>query len=251
MIFRWSIWGDALSENIEMLSYSIRTFQKQFGKNHQYIVYSDDAHFVSKRLTIFGVDIRPFPPERHSPFCVLSKATWLKWCPSSRLDIHQDEFYVDADVFLVKNPEEIHAFLSNPKMKFAILDEFCGQSWQHGAMSRRATSNTPFVNAGLFVQKAGQDISDDLMREFNWWQKNITFEEQTHHDEQGALAVALTQYLKNGELLVLPKESYAIISETSNVGIENLDRVTLFHATYPTHPAFYRFKSVLDEVLSS
>lgn len=251
MIFRWSMWGETISKNIELLSYSIRTFQKQFGKDHQYIIYSDDASFVLKSLTIAGVDIRPFPSESRSPFCVLSKATWLKWCPSSRLDINQDEFYIDADVFLVKDPEEIHAFLSNPKMKFAIMDEFCGQSWQHGAMRRRATPDTPFVNAGLFVQKAGQDISDDLRREFNWWQRNIAFQEQTHHDEQGALAIALTRYLMDGELLILPKEQYAIISETSNVGRENLDRVTLFHATYPTHPAFYRFKSALDEVLGS
>lgn len=251
MIFRWSIWGETISKNIELLSYSIRTFQKQFGKDHQYIIYSDDAPFVTKRLTMTGVDIRPFPSEGCSPFCVLSRATWLKWCPSSRLDINQDEFYVDSDVFLVKYPEEIDTFLSHPKKKFAIMDEFFGQSWQHGAMSRRATPHTPFVNAGIFVQKAGQDISHDLMREFNWWQKNIPFEEQTHHDEQGALAIALTPYLMDDALLILPKEHYAIISETSNVGIENLDRVTLFHATYPTHPAFFRFRSVLDEVLGS
>jgi len=64
------------------------------------------------------------------------------------------------------------------------------------------------------------------------------------------LAVALTKYLVKGELFILPKKKYMLISETSNAGIENLDNVTLFHATYPTHLAFYKFKYILDEILS-
>jgi hypothetical protein len=131
------------------------------------------------------------------------------------------------------------------------MDEFLGQPYQHGAMRRKAISDTPFVNAGLFLQKAGYDITKDLTREFVWWQEHIPSHEQTHHDEQGALAIALTKYFIDGELYILPKQKYVIISESSNVGIKNLDDVTLFHATYPTHPAFYRFKGVLDDILST
>lgn len=246
MIFRWSIWGGRISKNIELLRYSVLSFKKQFGNGHQYIIYTDNVDLVSKQL---GVDVRRFPSDKDSQFCVTSKATWLKWCPSSRLDIGQDEFYIDSDVFLLKYPKEIDSILSNPKIKFAIMDEFFGQPYQHGAMHKRATSNTPFVNAGFFIQKAGQNISNDLIKEFEWWRKNIKNNERTHHDEQGALAVALTNYLINGELFILPKEKYALISETSNAGIENLDNITLFHATYPTHPAFYKFKHILDEIL--
>lgn len=61
--------------------------------------------------------------------------------------------------------------------------------------------------------------------------------------------VALTKYFERGELFIFPKEKYAIISETSNVDLDNLDGMTLFHATYPTHPAFYKFKHVLDELI--
>jgi len=248
MIFRWSIWGEHISKNIELLRCSLSSFKKQFGNDHQYIIYTDDINLVSKRLGP-AVDIRKFPSDKNSRFCITSKATWLKWCPSSRLDVNQDEFYVDSDVFLLKYPEEINSALSNPKIKFAIMDEFLGQPYQHGAMHEKATPDTPFVNAGFFLQKAGYDISRDLTREFEWWKKNIKDDEQTHHDEQGALAVALTKYLVNGELFILPKKKYMLISETSNASIKNLDNTTLFHATYPTHPAFYKFKHILDEIL--
>ncbi len=248
MIFRWSIWGENVPKNIELLRYSIFSFRKQFSNRHQYLVYTDNPVFLSKQLSA-GIEVRKFPLKTDSQFCLVSKATWRKWCPSPRLDVGQDEFYIDSDVFLLKYPEEIDALLLNSKLKFAILDEFRGQSYQHGAMYKKATSDTPFINAGLFIQKAGSDISEDLSKEFDWWRENVKEEEHTHHDEQGALAIALTKYLINGELYIFPKEKYMQISETSNHNIENLDNVALFHATYPTHPAFYKFKHILDEIL--
>lgn len=249
MIFRWSIWGDRLSKNIELLRYSILSFKKQFGNEHRYVVYTDNTKYVSEYLDK-DIDIRQFPTSKDSLFWITSKATWLKWCPSARLDINQTEFYVDYDVFLLKYPKEIDVFLSSPNMKFAIMDEFVGQSWQHGAMSRKATSDTPFVNAGFFVQKAKCDISGDLIREFEWWKNNIKKDRQTHHDEQGALAIAITKYFTSGELYVFPKHTYILIGENENAEIKNLDDITLFHAVYPDHPAFYKFKDLLDKILS-
>ncbi|MBU2037086.1 hypothetical protein KJ866_02715 [Patescibacteria group bacterium] len=248
MIFRWSIWGDHISKNIELLRYSILSFKKQFGNNHQYVVYTDNAEYI-KRYLDKTVDIRQFPTGEGSLFRITSKATWLKWCPSSRMDIDQTEFFVDSDVFLLKYPKEIDLFLSNPDMKFAIMDEFFGQSWQHGTMRKKATLDTPFVNAGFFIQKTRCDISGDLIKEFEWWQKNIKSDEQTHHDEQGALAIALTKYFISGELYILPKDTYVLIGENENTNISNLDDITLFHAVYPNHSAFYKFKNFLDNIL--
>lgn len=248
MIFRWSIWGGHISKNIELLRYSIFSFKKQFGDSHQYIVYTDNPEFVLQQLDT-SADVRDFSSGKNSQFCIAAKATWLKWCPSSRLDINQTEFYIDSDVFLLKYPKEIDLFLSNAKLKFAITDEFLGQSWQHGAMRKGATIDTPFVNAGFFIQKTGYDISADLLKEFEWWRKNIREDEQTHHDEQGALAIALTKYFINGELYVFPKDSYMLIGENENTNIRSLDNVTLFHAVYPDHPAFYKFKNFLDQIL--
>src|SRR3989338_9421611 len=162
MIFRWSIWGEHVSKNIELLRYSIFSFKKQFDNNHQYIVYTDNPDFVTRYLNQ-EVDIRRFPLKRDTQFCINSKATWRKWCPSPRLDIKQDEFYIDSDVFLLRYPKEVDTFLSNSKLKFAILDEFRGQPYQHGVMHKKATSDTPFVNAGFFIQKSGNDISKNLV----------------------------------------------------------------------------------------
>lgn len=248
MIFRWSIWGDHISKNIELLRFSILSFQKHFGNNHQYLVYADDTEYVSQYLDL-DIELREFPAQDDSIFFFSSKATWMKWCPTSRLDIDQTEFYVDSDVFLLKFPEEIKSFLSDPKLKFAILDEYNGQSWQHGAMAKKSTKETPFVNAGLFIQKAGFDISDSLLREYEWWKEKIKPEEQTHHDEQGALALALTEPLQKGELCILPKDKYMLIGPNENKDIESLDNVVLFHAVYPEHPAFYKFKNYIDDIL--
>lgn len=248
MIFRWSIWGNHISKNIELLRYSILTFRKHFGNDNQYVVYTDDSEYVKKYLNK-DINIQQFPTGENSLFCVTSKATWMKWCPAARLDINQTEFFIDSDVFLLRYPKEVDLFLSDSKMKFAIMDEFFGQSWQHGAMKVKASPDTPFVNAGFFIQKAGYDISPDLMREFEWWKKNIKKDEQTHHDEQGALAVVLTEYLKNGELCILPKDKYILIGENENTEIENLGDITLLHAVYPDHPAFYKFKDYIDKVI--
>lgn len=248
MIFRWSIWGDHVSKNIELLRYSISSFQKHFGDNHQYVVYTDDTEYVSQHLD-FDIDLREFPTQNNSIFSVSSKATWMKWCPTSRLDINQTEFYIDSDVFLLRYPKEIDTFLSDERMGFAIMDEYFGQSWQHGAMARKSTKETPFVNAGLFIQKAGFDITNSLLREYEWWKENIKPEEQTHHDEQGALALALTETHQKGELCILPKDKYMLIGPNENKDIQNLESVTLFHAVYPDHPAFYRFKNYLDALL--
>jgi hypothetical protein len=248
MIFRWSIWGEHISKNIELLRYSVLSFKKQFGNNHQYIIYTDNSQFISEQLGVIA-DIREFFSGKSSQFYIASKATWLKWCPSSRLDINQTELYIDSDVFLLKYPKEIDLFLSNPKMKFAIMDEFFGQPWQHGAMRKKASLDTPFVNAGFFIQKTGYDISNDLIKEFKWWQKNVKSDEQTHHDEQGALAIALTKYFVDGELYIFPKDAYMLIGENENINVRRLDDITLFHAVYPDHPAFYKFKNFLDKVL--
>lgn len=247
MIFRWSFWGMRKAINIELLSYSIASFRNQFGHTHEYIIYTDDVDFVKQEL-LTKATVRSFPPNGEGEFCFSSKPTWQKWCPSARLDINQDEFFVDSDVFLVKYPQEIDDALAEPKIKFAILDEYIGKPYQHGAMHRRASSDTPFVNAGFFLQKAGSDISLNLSNECKWWKQNIPRSEHTHHDEQGALAIALTEYFKRDELLILPKNKYMLISETSNPDVGSLDGITLFHATYPTHPAFYRFRHALDQI---
>ena len=245
MIFRWNIWGNK-KNNLELLHYSIRSFRKQFGDKHRYIIFTDCVQELEDNFSSTA-EINEF--NEHNKFNIASLATWKKWCPAVRIDRNQHEFYVDSDVFLLRYPDEVDQFISNPDKKFAIMDEFNGQHWQHGAMHQKATKDTPYVNAGFFIQKAGSDISVELINEFNWWKQNIPTSKQTHHDEQGALAIALTKYLRNNELYILPKNKYMLIGPNENNEIKNLNEVTMFHAVYPEHPAFYRFKPALDKIL--
>ncbi|MDB5022861.1 MAG: hypothetical protein JWP78_616 [Mucilaginibacter sp.] len=246
MIFKWSTWGNKTQIN-NLLYPSVISFQKWFGKNHSYILFTDNIEGFSKQ-TLDLLEVHLFD-EYESIYNVDSIATWKKWCPTPRLDITQTEFYIDSDVFLLKSPVEILDFLENPRLKYCILDEFQGEKWQHGCMSNIGADSTPFVNAGLFIQKVGCDITSALTELFYWWSKNIPVHEQTHHDEQGALAIVLAKYFINYELLVLPKDKYAIISKYQNVEIESLENIVLMHSTYPNHPAFYRFKSEISRIL--
>lgn len=247
MIFRWSIWGQHKENNLELLRYSIFSFKKQFGKSHRYIIYTDSPHQLADKFSeiaeVLGFD------SSNNEYDIDSVTTWRKWCPTARLDISETEFYIDSDVFLLKYPKEIGEFINNPKLKFGILDEFKGQFWQHGAMQKKGVKEAPFVNAGFFIQKAGYSISDDLLKEKKWWEENISKEEQKHHDEQGCLAIALTEYLKDGELYIFPKDKYILIGPNENNDIESLESVTMFHAVYPNHPAFYKFRDVLNEIV--
>lgn len=246
MIFRWSIWGKYKDKNLELLKYSILSFKKQFGSNHKYIIYTDSANELSKFEEI--AEVADFNSSKDE-YNIESIATWEKWCPTARLNINETEFYIDSDVFLLKYPKEVDEFIRNPKLKFGILDEFKGQSWQHGAMQKKNIKEAPFVNAGFFVQKTGFSISDGLLKEKKWWEENISKKDQKHHDEQGCLAIALTEYLKNGELFIFPKDEYMLIGPNENKNMKNLDNVTMFHAVYPNHPAFYKFKNTLDKIL--
>ncbi len=247
IIFRWSIWGND-SQNLDMLFYSISSFRRFFGSGHEYIVYTDNPQNVSDNVKKLA-DVRLFP--KNCLFNFKSKPTWQKWCAGPRLDSDKTEFFIDSDVFLVNQPKEIEKFLSDDKYKFAILDEFKGESWQHGVMTRRATKDTPFVNAGLFIQKHGSDITADFLDELNWWKENIKIEDQTHYDEQGALAVALTKYLMKGELLVLPKDKYTLINRDLNTGIDDLNTLTLFHAMGKERYAYHKFLPELKRQLTS
>ena len=152
MIFRWTLWG-IKQDNCEMLRYSIESFRKWFGKDHQYIVFTDDKSLVSRHLAGLA-DVRQFPNDKNTLFNIQSKATWLKWCPNSRLDINQTEFYIDSDVFLLKYPAEVSSFLSNEKQKFAVLDEFKGESWQHGAMKKKSLPRTSIYQRRFLYSKS-------------------------------------------------------------------------------------------------
>lgn len=240
MIFRWSIWGD-IDSSKEMLRYSIKSFQHYFGDEAKYVVATDKPYKLSD---IEGIRILPFDSD--DMFSVDSNATWRKWAPAARLDITQDEIYVDADVFMVSDPIEIHHFLQNDQFDFGILGEHDPQPWQHGVMQDVVSPDTPFVNAGFFVQKSGHSIQKELEEQYNWWQSNVPLRERQKHDEQGAVAISLTEPYKQGRVHVFTQERFKLIGVPEVDSFDNLEGLELFHATYPTHPAFHKFKNDLN-----
>lgn len=239
MLFRWSVWGD-IDASKEMLEYSIRSFQHYFGDEASYVVTTDKPYKISD---IPGIKIIEF--DSNSMFYADSHTTWNKWAPTSRIDITQDEIYVDADVFMVSNPIEIHHLLQNEDFDFAILGEHDPQPWQHGVMQDIVSPDTPFVNAGFFVQKSGHSIQDELLQHYKWWQENVPVKERQKHDEQGSVAMCLTEPYKQGRVHIFTQERFKLIGVPEVDSIDSLDGLELIHATYPTHPAFHKFKDRL------
>lgn len=239
MLFRWSVWGD-IDSHKEMLGYSIRSFKHYFGENHEYVVATDQPN---KLADVDGITILPF--DYDDMFCLDSKPTWKKWSPTARIDITQDEIYLDADVFLVGDPIELNSFLKNDHVNFGIMDEYSPQPWQHGAMRKFALPDTPFVNAGIFVQKAGHSIEPELITQYEVWKNNVSLAEMEHHDEQGCLAIALTDFYRQGKVHVFTQERFRLIDLPKVDSVHTLDGIEVMHAAYPSHPAFYKFREYL------
>jgi hypothetical protein len=245
MILRWCVWGKKKETICELLEYSILSFKKQFGDGHTYIVFTDEYKDIPHEIKRIA-NVKEFT--KSSMFNIDSVSTWKKWCPSPRLNIKETEIYVDADVFLLRHPYELYNFIYDNSKKFAVLPEYEPQRWHHGSMKIKSNSNTPFFNAGLFIQKRGADISTLLSEQLKWWQGNIDEKDRTPHDEQGALAHAISHLNYEEDVYTLPSDKYLVIGPYENAGIESLENVTLFHAVYPHHPAFYYLRNHLEEI---
>lgn len=168
--------------------------------------------------------------------------TWNKWYPTPRFAPDQVEVHVDCDVFLLDEPTEIRKFCKQPgQHKYLVLQEAFGEDWQYGSMRCRVRHSMPFINAGFFAQHATADITEELSREYRWWIVNVAQSKTTFHDEQGALAAALGDYFIRGDVYLLPRDRYRIISPRSNPELTDLSGTVLIHTTYPEHPAFRQF----------
>ncbi len=245
MLFRWSIWGEK-KQNLEMLLYSISSFRIYFGNSARYVVYTDEPSEVSNRL---GCTTEVYSYNTHSSRCfdISSIATWRKWCPVVRLVPGKIEFYVDSDIFIVGQPNEILGFCAGVSgNRFMTMQESIAARWCFGRFDSRVSICSPPINAGLIGQQPQADLTFNLLNEFRWWQENITPEEATFHDEQGAVVAALFPYITEGLVDLLSTERYRIVSPRSNSDLNELSNVALIHTTYPDHPGFHKFRTLLD-----
>lgn len=244
MLFRWSIWGEKRN-GLEMLRHSVGTFRACFGTSARYVVYTDEPKDVG--ATHCGIaEVRGYDEHPDPYFNIASKATWRKWSPGVRLTETETEVYVDSDVFVVGEPEELRRFCAGaPGDRFLAMQESQGARWCFGRLEPRVPPDAPFINAGLIGQQPRADLTEDLMNQYVWWRDNVPPDLATFHDEQGAVVAALARHLVAGLVDLLPQDRYRIVSPRSNAHLDNLEGTALIHATYPDHPAFGRFRSYI------
>lgn len=244
MLFRWSLWGKAVAENVQMLVDSIRSFRQVMGVTSEYVVFTEDQRTLSRYVGALA-GIREFREVPDGSFNYFGTATWAKWCPQARLAPGDTEVHLDCDVFLLQQPTELLELAQSHANRYLVLQEFSGAFWQRGVFADCIPIETPFINAGFFVQGPRADISGALQAEFDWWRTKRGDRVETFHDEQGGLTKALLPALRMGCVDLLPVSRYKVISPRSNPDLSNLDGVVLFHATYPGHPAWQKFRGLL------
>lgn len=246
MLFRWSLWGEK-HDKYEMLRHSVGTFRTCFGSSARYVVYTDEPQDVAAALygvaETLGYDEHPTPL-----FNINSKATWRKWCPAVRITEADTEMYVDCDVFIVGEPDELHSFCTGmPGDRFLAMQESAGARWCFGRLEARVPADAPFINAGLIGQQPNADLTNNLITQYNWWRANVSPDDATFHDEQGAIVAAFASHLALGLVDLLPPSRYRIVSPRSNAHLKSLEGIALIHATYPNHPAFDWFRTHISE----
>ena len=247
MLIRWSIWKDAVTKDLEMLIDSVRSFTSVLGARARYQIYTDQVNVIKNALP--EIDVASYFESPNPMFDVFSGSTWAKWCPSPRIAPGELEVLVDADVFLLDEPTELLSLLGNTTdHDFAILGEISGAPWQRGCFSDQISIETPFVNAGLVAQGPRGNISQSLNKNFKWWQNNVSPGTATHHDEQGAITLALESSISLGKTLILPTSRYTIVSPRSNMGMISLNDLILLHSTYPDHPAYHQYKKFIKNI---
>jgi hypothetical protein len=202
-LFRWSVWGSK-RHITEMLPYSVGTFHRAFGADARYVVVTDEMPELRALMEAY-VELVPFGGAGGCRFGVEGAATWRKWCPRPRLAPDRTEFHVDADVFLVGNPQEILAFNANTSRAYAVMQEAAGSPHWVGRFRSRIYGGMPPVNIGFLGQRVGTDITRDLENEFQWWLNNILEPDRQYHDDQGAVSAILDREHIFGRLELLPQ----------------------------------------------
>jgi hypothetical protein len=246
MILRWAIW-DYDDSAVEMLNHSIGTFRAYFGDSARYVVCTNDPVNLPEKL-LFPAEVMAFSLDPESLYMERRGGAWRKWAPIPRLDFTDYEIRIDADIFLLKEPVELKEFCQGNGTQFIVTTEEFDAVWQYGNYLDQLPPNFVHINAGLVGQAPYADLSDGLYEAFKWWQDKLP-EDQIHsHDEQGAIALVLESFAALDQVTYLPTETYRVVCPLNEPPVESTDGITLMHATYPDHPAFYEFKREIAKI---
>jgi hypothetical protein len=244
-VFRWAAWQPTLDLTF-MLDFSVAGFRRFFGERHRYVVFTDDPGLLQSHRRI-DYEIR-LMDERGADFND-GRATWKKWAPAARLDRTRVEFRIDADIFLLEPSDELQRFCEGrSQARFVSTQEEFSEAWPYGNFGARLRDPRTPINAGFIGQAAGADITADLKSAYQIWKHEVAEMDVKYHDEQGAVAYALQSHIDAGEVLLLDPARYRVVCPLNNPPVESLAGITLMHATYPDHPAFYRFLPELSRL---
>jgi hypothetical protein len=243
--FRWSVWGH--DPDIEtMLSHSVATFRRFFGQHALYLVFSAEPDRVRRTLRTLAevIDLRlQARGTFDSPAC-----TWRKWQPSCRLNTDRVEFYVDSDMFLLADPDEIWRFCTGEDRSDYICTVEPFARGYFGHFSDRIDESLPRINAGLVGQQKGADLTPRLTKQYLWWTQNVGPDRADYHDEQGAVRAALEDSLLQRRVTLLPSDRYTVACPLNDPPLDRLDGVVLLHTTFPGRPAFWKFHREISHV---
>lgn len=244
ILFRWAAWQPR-PELMFMLSHSVASFRRVFGDAARYVVFSDDpATVTALRICDFEV----LPSDAGAGRFNDPRTTWRKWAPTPRADLSSTEIYVDSDVLLLAPPEAMISFCSGRSgMRFlASMEEF-HEDWPYGNFARLLPQGFQPINAGIVGQYRGSSLASALESAYDWWIASVDAGAIKYHDEQGAVAYALAPYIVSGSVELLNPNRYRVVCPLNKPPVESLHGLVAMHATYPDHPAFWKFiKEVAD-----
>jgi hypothetical protein len=238
VVFRWALWRPN-PPALEMLSHSIGTFRHWFGAEADYVVYADDVPAVQADLR---VPAEVLPMDRPGAEFFDDRATWKKWAPAFRHDPARTELRIDSDIFLVDDPVELREFIAGDGHDYVVTCEEFTERWPYGNFGGTLADGFTPINAGLFGQRAGADLSAAMRDAYRRWLAMLDGTEVKYHDEQGALAAILQDLITGGRARVLDPARYRVVCPLNDPPVERLDGIVGLHATYPDHPAFHRFR---------
>lgn len=246
ILFRWAAWQPN-PELMFMLSHSVASFRKMFGEAARYLVFSDDPATVTA-LRMCDFEVKSSDTVTGGRFND-PRATWRKWAPAPRTDLSATEIYVDSDVFLLAPPEALSSFCSGRSGRrfLASMEEF-HEDWPYGNFARLLPKGFQPINAGIVGQYAGSSLAPALEAAFDWWIASVEADAVKYHDEQGAVAYALAPYIASGLVELLDPSEYRIVCPLNKPPVESLQGLVAMHATYPDHPAFWKFIHDVAEI---
>ena len=223
-----------------MLSHSIGCVRRFFGERARYVVHTDCRELLAAYLQSF-VDVRSYGISAPVPFGD-ARSTWRKWAPTARLDADTTEIYLDSDVFLLAEPDELRVFCScSSSHRLLFAQEEFRARWPYGVFGARLRPDFVAINAGIVGQRNGTDISRELASLYRWWTHRAASHGYLYHDEQGALAMVAQRYCSRGQVALLAPSSYRVVCPLNDPPVLTLAGLKAVHATYSDHPAFWLF----------